>query len=71
MLTQVLAQRALCAQVEEQRQPKRSQDSEVSFAPFVLRVPPGDPLLTRLIAVHGKDAIERTVRIGTARKTAA
>ena len=55
----------------EQRQPKKSQDSEVSFAPFVLRVPPGDPLLTRLIAVHGKDAIERTVRIGTARKTAA
>jgi hypothetical protein len=53
----------------EQRQPKRSHDDEVSFAPFVLRVPPGDPFLARLIAVHGEDTIERTVRIG--RKTAA
>jgi hypothetical protein len=35
----------------------------------MLRMPPGD--LARLIAVHGKDTIERTVRIGTARNTAA
>lgn len=55
----------------EQRRSKRSHDDEVSFAPFVLRVPPGDPFLARLIAVHGKDTIERTVRVATPRKAAA
>lgn len=55
----------------DQRQSKKSHDDEVSFAPFVLRVPAGDPFLARLIAVHGEDTIERTVRITTARKSAA